>query len=446
MSDATAVALREIDPAELGRRIKTARIERRMTQSAMAAEVASVAYVSRIESGQRRPDIDVLDGLARNLGITTRELLSGESTPLRARVQLELDYAELELSTGSPQAARDRISALGVVDDEQLAHAAVLLDALAAEALGQDPSDQLRRLSETATGYPTLWLRAEVALCRVFREAGHIEAAIRSAEAALARHRDVGLPPTRESVQLALTLASAFHVAGDYESALRVSRDTLPIAESLADHAALVSAYWSASTTESMAGNVTEALDLADRALQHLDVDADVLSRARLLANLGMFQMRAPTPMLDEALSNLHASNALMDSSAATVADKERNHLAIAQVHRLAGRFDEALEILDRLDARRETVNPHVRAEASLTRGQALHEAGRPGAAEAFGAAVLTASALGVDRTLTNFWYEIASTFESTGDGTAAIDAYKRAAISAGAVPFSQMERSTAPA
>lgn len=446
MSDATAVALRQIDPIELGRRIKTARIERRMTQSAMAAGVASVAYVSRIESGQRRPDIGVLDGLGRNLGISARELLSGESTPLRARVRLELDYAELELAGGSAQAARDRIATLGAIDDEALAYTATLLEALAREALGEDPTAQLRQLSETSTSHPTLWLRAEIALCRTLREAGHVEAAIRSGQSALSRHRDVGLPPTRESVQLALTLASAFHVAGDYDTALRISRDTLPIAESLADHTALVSVYWSASTTESLAGNVTEALDLADRALQHLDADADVLSRARLLANIGMFQIRASPPQLEEALSNLRASNALMDSSAATVADKERNHLAIAQVHRLAGRFEEALEVLDRLEARGETLNPHVRAEASLTRGQVLHESGRPGATGAFQAAVLTASALGVDRTLTNFWYEIAATFEAAGDDAAAIDAYKRAAISAGAVPFSQMERSTTPA
>lgn len=446
MSDATAIALRGVDPVELGQRIKTARIERRMTQSAMAAGVASVAYVSRIESGQRRPDIEVLDGLARNLGVTTRALLSGESASLRDQVRLALDYAELELASGAPKAARDRIAALGTVDDEQLAHAVALIDALAAEALGEDPSAQLRQLAETATGYPTLWLRAEIALCRVLREVGHVEAAIRSGERALDRLRDLSMPPTRESVQLALTLASAFHVAGDDESALRISRDTLPIAESLADDAALVSAYWSASTSESLAGNVTAALDLADRALRHLDADADVLSRARLLANVGMFQMRAKSPRLDDALAHLHASNTLMDSTAATVADKERNHLAIAQIHRLAGRFDDALATLDRLEARGDAVNPHVRAEASLTRGQALHESGRPGAAEAFEAAVLTASALGVDRTLTNFWYEIAATFETTGDGAAAIDAYKRAAISAGAVPFSQMERSTTPA
>lgn len=446
MSDGTAVALREVDPVELGRRIRAARIERRMTQSAMAAGVASVAYVSRIESGQRRPDIEVLDGLARNLGVSAHELLFGDPTPLRTKVQLELDYAELELATGSAAAARERIVALGPIADERLAHTAALLDASAAEALGGDPIPRLRDLAAACVGFPTLWLRAETALCRALREAGHVEAAIRSGERAVAHLQAVAMPPTRESVQLSLTLASAFHVAGDYERALQISRDALPVAERLGDPVALLSVYWSASTTESLAGNVTAALDLADRALQCLDADADTLTRARLLANVGMFQARTDPPQLDEALANLTASNALMDSTSATIADLERNHAAIAQVHRLAGRFDEAIDVLDRILARGASVNPHVRAEAFLTLGQALHASGRPGAPEAFQNSVLIATQIGVDRSLATFWYEIAATLESTGDNAGAIEAYKRAAISAGAVPFGQMERSTTPA
>ena len=446
MTEAVEVALRTIDPVELGQRIKTARIERRMTQSAMAAGFASVGYVSRIESGQRRPDIDVLEGLSRNLGLTAHALLFGDATPLRARVRLELDYAELELASGDAEAARTRLAALGAIADEHLAASAALLSALAAEALGEDPVPQLRELTLTCVGQPTRWLRTEIAVCRALRESGQVEAAIRAGEAAIAQHRDAGLPASVESVQLALTLASAFHVAGDYGSALGVSRQALRVAEQLADHAALVSAYWSASTTASLTGDIAGALELADVALAYLDRDADVLVRARLLANVGMFQTRADPPQLDEAMTNLTTAGALMRSTPVTSADLDRLQLALAQVHRLAGRFAEALEVLDELDSQGEAVNPHVRAETLLVRGQVLHESGRDGAAVAFGAAVLAASTLGVDRALANFWYEIAATLESTGDAAGAIDAYKRAAISAGAVPYSQMERSTAPA
>src|SRR5581483_8215684 len=192
MSDATAVALRAIDPAELGRRIKTARIERRMTQSSMAAGVASVAYVSRIESGQRRPDIDVLDGLARNLGVSTRELLSGDAAPLRARIELALDYAELELTSGSAQAALDRVRALDATPEEDLAETATLLEALAVEALGDNPLPLLRRLTDDDGHSVDVWLRAQTALCRVLRERGDLEDAIRAGERALERMAERG--------------------------------------------------------------------------------------------------------------------------------------------------------------------------------------------------------------------------------------------------------------
>ena len=443
MSDGIPVALRSIDAAELGRRIKTARVERRMTQSAMCAGVASVAYVSRIESGQRRPDIEVLEGLARNLGMSPRELLGGDVTPLSTRIRLELDYAELELATGSPAAARDRIAALGTIGEQDLAELARYLDASAAEALGEDPLPLLQSLIADGIASTTLWLRTQIALCRGLREAGDLDGAIRAGAQALDTVHERALPASRETVQLALTVASAHHMATEADKALRTVHDVLPVAEALADRPALISAYWSASTTEALAGNLTDAVVLAERALVHVEADADDLTRARLLGNLGMYQVRADPPQPEEALRNLRASNALMDSTSATIADKERNLVAIAQAHRLLSDHDEALAILDRLAGRASSLNPHVRAEAALTRGQVLHEAGRPGAREAFDEAVLAASSVGVDRSLANFWYEIAGTFEATGDATGAIDAYKRAAIAGGAVPFSQMSRTT---
>jgi ribosome-binding protein aMBF1 (putative translation factor) len=48
--------LKEIDPAELGQRIRAARVAKGWTQTQLAGDDISVGYVSRIESGQRRPN------------------------------------------------------------------------------------------------------------------------------------------------------------------------------------------------------------------------------------------------------------------------------------------------------------------------------------------------------------------------------------------------------
>jgi transcriptional regulator with XRE-family HTH domain len=49
--------LRKIDPAELGQRLRAARVAKGMTQTDLAGADVSVGYVSRIEAGQRRPNL-----------------------------------------------------------------------------------------------------------------------------------------------------------------------------------------------------------------------------------------------------------------------------------------------------------------------------------------------------------------------------------------------------
>ena len=61
----------------LGRRIASLRQERGLTQERLAWEAGldSKGYLSRIESGQRLPSLDLLDRLARRLDVEPRDLL-----------------------------------------------------------------------------------------------------------------------------------------------------------------------------------------------------------------------------------------------------------------------------------------------------------------------------------------------------------------------------------
>src|SRR4051812_23937560 len=70
MSPELAHHLTSMDPAVLGARIKAARVAVGLTQPELAGTDASVAYLSRIESGQRRPNVDLLTSLAGKLGVT----------------------------------------------------------------------------------------------------------------------------------------------------------------------------------------------------------------------------------------------------------------------------------------------------------------------------------------------------------------------------------------
>ena len=100
MSPELAHQLTALDPAVLGARIKAARVAAGLTQPELAGKEASVAYVSRIESGQRRPGTDLLRALAAKLGVTLEYLAHGEGWQDASRLELQLDHAELSLAGG----------------------------------------------------------------------------------------------------------------------------------------------------------------------------------------------------------------------------------------------------------------------------------------------------------------------------------------------------------
>ena len=101
---------RTVDPAVLGRRVRDARLARRMTQTAVAGGEMSTAYVSRIEAGQRRPDPDLIAVIAERVGVPMDQLVMGASRDVIAEQRLALDWAQLALRTG------DAASALAQVD------------------------------------------------------------------------------------------------------------------------------------------------------------------------------------------------------------------------------------------------------------------------------------------------------------------------------------------
>src|SRR3954453_12138500 len=100
MAPELAHALTALDPAELGARIKAARVAAGLTQPVLADSDVSVAYLSRIESGQRRPSPELLASLAQRLGVTLDYLVLGEGWEDARRLELQLDHAELSLAGG----------------------------------------------------------------------------------------------------------------------------------------------------------------------------------------------------------------------------------------------------------------------------------------------------------------------------------------------------------
>ena len=76
------------DPADLGTRLRDARLAAGLTQAEIATGVLSTAHMSRIEGGLRRPSPELLEILADRLGLSLEELLDETKAGDRALPRL----------------------------------------------------------------------------------------------------------------------------------------------------------------------------------------------------------------------------------------------------------------------------------------------------------------------------------------------------------------------
>src|SRR5436305_13722813 len=83
-----------------GQRLKRLRLERAMSQRALAAPGVSYAYISRIEAGTRQPSVKALRKLAAKLGVTADYLESGSELDPEAARELRLSDLELAVRLG----------------------------------------------------------------------------------------------------------------------------------------------------------------------------------------------------------------------------------------------------------------------------------------------------------------------------------------------------------
>lgn len=432
---------KSIDPAVLGRRLRNARVAAGLTQTEAAGGDASTAYISRIEAGQRRPDLRLLDQLSRRLGTTVEELLIGVSRDRRAELRLELDYAELSLSSGNAEEAVTRADAIlaalpdaGIPDIERPTR---FVKAFAQEALG-DLDGAIIGLEQLTAAPPADldWLRGLIALSRCYREAGDLGMAIDVGERAIPTIEAQGLDGLSEALQLTLTVAAAYFERGDTGHAVRLCKQTILRAEQLDSPRARGSAYWNASVMSSRQGSVPEALALARRAIALFEQDSDARNLARLRTEMAAMQLRLDPPEAMEAKQNLERAARELDWSSASPMDKADNQLALARANLLLGDVataDEQADVSFRI-ARDQA--PLSAAEALVLRGQIAASRQRTDEASAsYKEAILLLSGVGADRRAAELWFELGGLLQDVGEAEAALDAYRRAAASTGLTP-----------
>ncbi len=186
--------VRSAPTAELGGRLRQARLGRNMTQSDLADGQFSVSYISAVERGQIRPSLGALEKLAARLNVPTHDLLRTDGAGVglgteffvmgeRNEVELQLRAAQILTHQGQPREALR------------------LLDPLRARGLSG------RELALVG------WQSARCAL-----ELKQGEQACKQAQAALEEAERVNDPEMRERIRL--TLGEALSFAGKQQAAL----------------------------------------------------------------------------------------------------------------------------------------------------------------------------------------------------------------------------------
>lgn len=420
MHEGNAELLRAVEPRALGGRLKAARVSRGLTQSALAGDGISSGYVSRIESGIRRPTLKVLTELARRLDKPVDQLLRGISSTEYDEIRLGLDYAELALENGEGEEAerhsRDALTRAELASLEQFQSRGHYLLGRAYEVLGR-LDEAVRELEHAVASDSTvLAVRAGIALTRCHRNQGDVSLAIEVGERIQATLPALGLDRTDEAVQLAMTVASGYIDRGDLNQAARLCADVIRHTEEWASPAARSSAYWSASVAFSERGEIQDAVALATRALALQGEGNDTRNLARLRLSLGRLELRMDQASVPEALAHLSRARDELKWSSAGVIDIAQSGMALADAHLRSGDAEHAVELAAEVEAMDEPATLPERAEAAMIRGQAAWALQRTDdAVEAYQTAIDLLTACDEDRYSAQLWYDLAELLDQVG-------------------------------
>jgi tetratricopeptide (TPR) repeat protein len=319
----------------LGRRLKRLRLQRGLTQRALAEPHYTHAYVSTIEADRRQPSPAALAHFAAKLGVEVEELVTGRPPDLAPRLELELHDARVALSAGRCDEA----------------------------------DETFKRIARDAKRFslPRLQAKAQEGRALCAEREGRVERAIEHYEAAEAIL--FGAPSTSVADCVA-GKARCFQMLGDVRYAIHLLEDFLGTLErdDLRDpdalmkaHAALVGAYFEVGLFKQAEASATRALSLAPRVENPARLAAMHMNVARVLLHKG--QKADATESLKRA-GDIYAQLDLRT-------EMGHAHLARGYVLSREGELDASREELDRA---REIFR---RSHAPVDEARALAELGR---------------------------------------------------------------------
>jgi len=313
------VTSRAPEPESIGERLLRLRRERGLSQRMLAGEGISASYISRVESGTRRPSVRALRLIAPKLGVSATYLETGSDLAQEEERKLRLYDAELELRL-APDPSQAEQALLAVLEEATAAHdeesawrARVGLGLVAAHrGAYAEAIAKLEPAAEAGGLRPALHPDVFAALGRSYVGRGEHERAVALFERCLSELDGADDPAA--SIRFATYLSYALADLGQLERARRVLGDVLERVGDVADPYSRVRLYWSQARLAADEGRMRLALATMQRAIALLEASEDTMHLAR--AHLLCAEILFSEGRLDEEGQHLERAEALLGEHA----------------------------------------------------------------------------------------------------------------------------------
>jgi tetratricopeptide (TPR) repeat protein len=409
-------------PAAVGERLREARERAGLSQRQLSFSGCSPAYISRIESGDRIPSLQLLRELGRRLGVSEDYLATG--TADRGVRGAELAQAEVALRLDELDAAEELFEQIlgSAVTDTEKAEAHAGLGQLASRR--GNPREAIEFL-EQARGMTDRMMRAAVAeaLGRAYAMVGELESAIGVFQGALdeadAREDDI------ETMRFAVLLASALIDSGNLGRAEELLGRALALGDKSQDPLVRARLYWSQSRLHAERNDQDTAADYARRALEILLLTEDTYRTARghqLLAHIELDRGNA-----DEALILLERGWPLLERSGNKL-ERAQYRLEEARALAMLERSEEAAALAMQVSGLISDAAPEDAARSYTVLGSVYEELGESARArEVYELAAELLEPRNPNRFLIDVYSKLADLAEAEGRKEEAYDYMKKA-------------------
>ncbi|WBC15456.1 helix-turn-helix domain-containing protein [Micromonospora sp. WMMA1998] len=345
-----------LQQSEFGSRLRALREKRGLSQAALAEGAISTGYLSRLESGARRPTPRVVAYLAQRLGVPVSVLEDPSADPVDAVEASPFTQvlATVISASGHDRAAEPLAEALradGQRDPAQRWQALWLL----AEIRGDEGErDEQRHLLEELVelsgqlGVASLLARAQTQLSRCLRTLGDTAGAREYAQRAYDVAGELSLTDRAATLQ---ALVSALAEAGRLDEA-RTHADELCRLTEPAGGTLHVEALWAAATVRTRQGDHAGAIVRLEEALSGANSRQDLHLWIRLHLAAASLYLQTTPAQPEQARAVLDTVEPVLRLIGTERHHQEhqslRAHLAFAE-----GRLDDARAICDAAADRR---------------------------------------------------------------------------------------------